>query len=85
MEMRIPTIRSITDLAREAKGLVAEARKNQEPIVITQRGHDVAVLLPMELYRRLEANSRPSLSPRLAHPEDAVRFTMNMTRRGDGE
>ena len=44
--MRIPEIRPISDLARDARALVARARERQEPIVITQRGRDVAVLLP---------------------------------------
>ena len=77
--MKIPEIRPISDLARNARGLVERARRRQEPIVITQRGRDAAVLVPIELYRRLERGSgHHVVSPRLVHPEDADRFTMTM-------
>jgi prevent-host-death family protein len=80
MAIRIPSIHPISDLARDARGLVAKARERQEPVVITQRGREVAVLLPIEVYRELEARSRPRIvSPRLAKPEDARRFEMKMT------
>jgi prevent-host-death family protein len=78
--MRIPEICPITELARDARGLVERARLRQEPIVITQRGRDAAVLVPIELYRKLESELGHRLvSPRLAHPEDAERFKMTMT------
>lgn len=77
--MRIPEIRPISALARNARRLVERARQRQEPIVITQRGRDAAVLVPIELYRKLERGWAPRLvSPRLVHPEDAERFTMSM-------
>ncbi|MBM2812059.1 MAG: Antitoxin [Chloroflexi bacterium] len=80
MAIRIPSIRTISDLTRDARALVAEARTRQEPIVITRRGREVAVLLPTELYRRLESQAAPRIaSPRLAQPQDAGRFTMTMT------
>ena len=84
--MRIPAIKSITDLAREAKLLVAQARESQEPIVITQRGREVAVLLPIELYRQLQeartyhimspqgGRTYRIMSPRLVNREDAALF-----------
>jgi prevent-host-death family protein len=78
--VRIPEIRTISELARDARGLVERARRRQEPIVITQRGRDVAVLVPIGLYRRLESRwGLRVVSPRLAHPEDAERFRMAMT------
>ncbi len=78
--MRIPEIRPITDLARDARGLVERARQRQEPIVITQRGRDAAVLVPVELYRKLESRwSHRLVSPRLVHPEDAERLRMAMS------
>ncbi len=83
----MPEIRPISDLAREARKLIARARERQEPIVITQRGRDAAVLVPIELYRRTEQMLSPHfLSPRLARPEDAERFRMNVTvlRRSKG-
>ena len=80
MAARIPKIHPIRDLARYAKALVEYARKHQEPIVITQRGRDAAVLVPIELYRRMEARlTYRVVSPRLVHPEDASRFVMEMT------
>lgn len=77
--MSIPMIRSITDLARDAKALLDEARRTQEPIVITQRGREAAVLVPIELFRRLET-SRPAQMPslRLVHPADAALFKMKV-------
>ncbi len=78
--MKIPEICPITELARDARALLERARRRQEPIVITQRGRDAAVLLPIELYRKLESEwGHRLVSPRLAHPEDAERFTMEMT------
>jgi prevent-host-death family protein len=79
MVSRLPEIRPITDLARDARNLVERARQRQEPIIITQRGRDAAVLLPIELYRRLEQQLTPKIvSPRLARPEDADQFRMEM-------
>lgn len=77
--MAIPVIRSITDLARDAKALVEQAQKTQAPIVITQRGREAAVLVPIELFRRLEAPRvarMPSL--RLVNPADAALFKMQV-------
>ncbi|MCL5961778.1 MAG: type II toxin-antitoxin system Phd/YefM family antitoxin [Chloroflexi bacterium] len=52
MAIRIPEIHPISDLARDARSLVERARRRQEPIVIAQRGREVAVLVPIELYRK---------------------------------
>jgi prevent-host-death family protein len=80
MPMHIPEIRPISDLARDARALVERVRERHEPMVITQRGHEVAVLLPVELYRELESLAHPRVvSPRLARTEDALRFEMTMT------
>lgn len=80
MSARIPEIHPISDLVREARKLIARARERQEPIVITQRGRDAAVLVPIELYRRTEQMLSPHLlSPRLARPEDAEKFRMEVT------
>jgi len=79
--MDIPSIYPISDLARDARGLVKAARERQEPVVITQRGWEVAVLLPIEMYRALWNRAKPRLgSPRLANPEDLPRFEMTVTR-----
>jgi prevent-host-death family protein len=78
--VRIPEICPITELARDARRLIQRARCRQEPIVITQRGQDAAVLVPIELYRKLESGlSHRIVSPRLAHPEGAERFKMAMS------
>ncbi len=80
MSSRVPEIRPISDLVRDARKLIARARERQEPIVITQRGRDTAVLVPIELYRRTEQTRVPRIpSPRLVHPEDAKRFRMEMS------
>jgi len=80
MFTRIPEIRPITDLARDARGLIERARQRQEPIVITQRGRDAAVLVPIELYRQMEGRLGHLIaSPRLVRPEDAERFRMRMS------
>src|SRR5262245_9055818 len=80
MFARIPEIRPISDLARDAKALVEGARELQEPIVITQRGRDAAVLVPIELYRKMERElAHQMASPRLVNPEDAKRLRMEMT------
>ncbi len=84
MNSQIPEIRPISDLAREARALIERARQRQEPIVITQRGRDAAVLVPIELYRQMERLMvRHIASPRLVNPEDAGRFRMEITRVGD--
>lgn len=78
--LRIPEIRPISDLARDARAVVERARERQEPIVITQRGVGVAVLLPIELYREMEKHRPRSIpSIRLANPADAERFRMTVT------
>jgi prevent-host-death family protein len=77
---RVPEIRPISDLVRDARKLIARARERQEPIVITQRGRDAAVLVPIELYRQTQRMlSLHLLSPRLVRPEDAEKFRMEMT------
>lgn len=76
----MPEIHPISDLVRDARKLIARARERQEPIVITQRGRDAAVLVPIELYRRTEQMlTARIMSPRLVHPEDAETFRMEMT------
>ena len=76
----MPEIRPISDLVRDARKLIARARERQEPIVITQRGRDTAVLVPIELYRKTERMLAPRLlSPRLVRPEDTEKFRMEVT------
>lgn len=81
MAMRMPEIRPISDLARDARALVERVRQRQEPIVITQRGREVAVLVPIDLYRKLEGlTARRIASPRLVYPDDAAKFRMEVTK-----
>ena len=76
---RLPEIHPISDLSRDARALVQLARERQEPIVITQRGRQAAVLVPIELYRKMERLASARASPRLARPEDSERFRVQMT------
>ena len=77
---RLPEIRPVSDLARDARSIIERVRQRQEPVIITQRGRDVAVLLPIELYRSLENRLMPRLaSPHLFHSEDADKFRMQMS------
>ncbi len=50
---RVPEIVSITDLRQDAASVVERARVSEEPIVITQRSHAVAVLLGVNAYERM--------------------------------
>ena len=78
----LPEIHPITDLARDARKLVERARAQHAPIVITQRGRDAAVLLPIDLYREMERQLVQRIaSPRLVAPEgaDPRHFEMTVT------
>jgi prevent-host-death family protein len=80
MVRQLPEIRPISDFAREARALVERARQRQEPIVITQRGRDAAVLVPIELYRKMEQQlASRIMSPRLVHREDAEKFRIELS------
>jgi prevent-host-death family protein len=80
MASRIPEILPVGDLASDPERVVERARQRQEPVVITEHGRDAAVLVPIELYRRMEQQIAHNVtSPRLLNPEDAARFTMTMT------
>ena len=50
---RVPEIVSITDLRQDAAGIVERARVGEEPIVITQRSHAVAVVLGVGAYEQM--------------------------------
>ena len=77
---RLPEIHPISDLSRDARNLIKTLRQRQEPIIITQRGRPAAVLVPIELYRKMERLGAPRMaSPRLARAEDAARFSVQMT------
>ena len=50
---RVPEIVSITDLRQDAAGIVGRVRTSDEPVVIAQRSHAVAVLLGVSAYERM--------------------------------
>ena len=50
---RVPEILSITDLRQDAAAVVDRVRAGDEPIVITQRSHAVAVLVGVKAYERM--------------------------------
>jgi prevent-host-death family protein len=50
---RVPEIVSITNLRQDAAAVVERARVSDEPIVVTQRSHAVAVLLGIEAFERM--------------------------------
>lgn len=78
--MSLPEVHPISDLARDARGVIERARQRREPVVITQRGREVAVLVPVELYRDMERRQAVQIfSPRLVRPEDARRLRVQMT------
>ncbi len=78
--INIPEIHPISDLARDAKALIERARQRQEPIVITQRGRDAAVLVPIELYRRMQARSLVHMpNVRFVNPEDEKKFPVELS------
>jgi prevent-host-death family protein len=80
MVFHIPRIVPVSELARDAREILEEARQRQEPVVITQRGRDAAVLVPIELYRKMESSlTRHIASPQLVNPKDAEHFKMTVT------
>ena len=46
-----------------------ESAQREGPQVVTRRGREAAVLVPIEPWRRLQAASRPSLKDLLLAPE----------------
>jgi len=46
-------VRSVTDLKSKASTLVDQVRRSRRPVVLTQRGRAVAVLLDLNEYERL--------------------------------
>ncbi len=58
-----------------------DATVEQGPQVVTRRGVDTAVLVPIEEWRRLQRAARPSLKSLLLAP--TPRFENVIRRRGD--
>lgn len=51
---KLPEIAPVTDLRQDAASVLKRVRNLKEPLVITQRGRAVAVMLSMEAYQRAE-------------------------------
>lgn len=51
---RIPTIIPVSDLRKDAAGVLNETRGSNNPIFITQRGRATAVLMSIEAYQQSE-------------------------------
>ena len=70
----------IRNLSHGIRRLVVPTRKRQETVIATQPGHEVAVLLPIELDRQMGEHFMVKLmSPRLTNQDDAARFAMTVT------
>ena len=51
---KIPEIVPITDLRQNSSAVLKRVRASREPVIITQRGRAVAVMLSVEEYERTE-------------------------------
>ena len=51
---KIPEIVPITDLRQDSSAVLKRVRASREPVIITQRGRAVAVMLSVEEYERTE-------------------------------
>jgi len=51
---RVPEIVPVSDLRQGAAALLRRVRTSREPVVVTQRGRAVAVILGIEEYERRE-------------------------------
>ncbi len=72
----------ITDLTRASRRLVERALARQVPIMITQLGREVAVLVPIERYREMDRRLVHRFeSPRLVRPggADPAHFELYVT------
>ena len=49
---KVPKIVPISDLRKDAAGVLDRLRRSQEPVVITQRGRAAAVLLSVDAYEQ---------------------------------
>jgi prevent-host-death family protein len=52
---KIPTIVPVSDLRQDAARVLNNAKKSNQPLVITQRGRATAVLMSLDAYERAEA------------------------------
>ena len=47
-------IKPISDFRKDSSKIIKELRKNREPILLTQRGRSIAVLLDIETFEQME-------------------------------
>jgi prevent-host-death family protein len=59
-----------------------EASLRQGPQIVTRRGVEAAVLVPIGQWRRLEQAARPSLKELLLAPEPRFKGAFLVSRRG---
>jgi prevent-host-death family protein len=58
MDIRLTNILPISKAANHLAGLIKKVREQQEPIVITQKGYPMGVLLDIDTYQRLAAQAK---------------------------
>jgi prevent-host-death family protein len=51
---KMPDIIPVSDLRQDAASVLGRVRRNQQPVVITQRGRAAAVMISIEAYERGE-------------------------------
>ena len=51
---KVPDILPVTDLRQDAAAALKRVKASNEPLIITQRGRAVAVMLSVEAYERSE-------------------------------
>jgi prevent-host-death family protein len=86
-------IRPISDLKISAADVVDQVRKTRRPVLLTRRGHGVAVLLDLEEYERLvdrvafieavDRGARAAASGDL-HPNEEAMGILDSFGREDG-
>lgn len=55
MDIRpVDGVKPISDFRKDSAGVLRQLRERREPILLTQRGRSVAVLLDVETFERLE-------------------------------
>lgn len=55
---KLPGIIPVTDLRQDAANVIERVRRNNEPLVITQRGRAAVVMVSAEAYEKSEEERR---------------------------
>ncbi len=53
---KVPAIVPVSDLRKDAAGVLKYVKDSKEPLFITQRGRATAVLMSLDAYQRSQAN-----------------------------